>query len=108
MLPARARARSCQPGQGTCRGREVEPMLWSRRLANDDRTPSLAPTRVLIPIAAGVASLIALALISDTPARGKLFDNLHWTLAYSSAAALAWLGTRRVRPSNQIAHRWFA
>ena len=36
------------------------------------------------------------------------FDNLHWTVAYSTAALLAWLGVVEAESVSRLPRRWFA
>ncbi len=38
----------------------------------------------------------------------RFWDNVHWTVAYASAATLAWLSVRRANGVLKRARRWFA
>ena len=38
----------------------------------------------------------------------QLFDRLHWTVAYVTAAVIAWLGVRQAEGPDRTARRWFA
>jgi two-component system, sensor histidine kinase and response regulator len=55
-----------------------------------------------------VIALSVMARQSHDLVTGHLFDYLHWTIAYSVAVALAWMGVRSARPGDRIARRWFA
>ncbi|MEQ1831838.1 MAG: ATP-binding protein [Candidatus Eisenbacteria bacterium] len=55
-----------------------------------------------------VAVAITGALLSTTPQQRRWFDNTHWTLSYTSAALLAWLGVRHAASADRAARRWFA
>ena len=61
-----------------------------------------------------VATLVATCLLSyagrhgATTATGRVFDNLHWTLAYVTAVTLAWMGVRDAAPPDVASRRWFA
>ena len=72
--------------------------LWGRRLR------SLA-----LPIS---GLLIALAFVGlmvfRNPAWITFCDNVHWTLAYSTAAWVAWLGVAEAEPETRVPRRWFA
>jgi two-component system, sensor histidine kinase and response regulator len=62
-----------------------------------------------------VAGTLLLVLVLFTAARlsnklstGHYFDYLHWTIAYATAAALAWMGVRRAGGSDRVPRYWFA
>ena len=71
---------------------------WSHRLGS-----------IVLPIS---GSLIACAfvglLVFKDSAWVTVCDNLHWTLAYSTAALLAWLGVVEADPSTRVPRQWFA
>src|SRR5262245_31520328 len=62
-----------------------------------------------------VAGVLAAHLAAD-PVRVQFFDNLHWTVATSAAALMAWLGYRGAAPEtgdraaagDRQARYWFA
>lgn len=77
-------------------------------------TSSLTPAQVrqvamlLIPTSALVlAAFIAARLVSSIPMADWL-DNLHWTIAYVTAAILAWYGVQWADEHTRAARRWFA
>ena len=76
------------------------------------RLSSVDPQRlaVLLLIAAGLAvcALASVSLTSADPEAVKLFDRLHWTVAYVTAPIIAWLGMWRVEGPDRTARRWFA
>ena len=58
----------------------------------------------------GLAFVVFIALASIDPAKAhrRLFDNIHWTMAYVIAAALAWIGLRNSRGKDaERPLRWF-
>jgi signal transduction histidine kinase/CheY-like chemotaxis protein len=54
-----------------------------------------------------VISFIAAGLAS-TAFQADNLDNLHWTIAYATAAILAWQGVRQADATTRITRRWFA
>ncbi len=48
------------------------------------------------------------ARMVDSPLLADWLDNLHWTIAYCSAAALGWYAMLRADESTHLAKRWFA
>jgi signal transduction histidine kinase len=62
-------------------------------------------------LAAGVlatAAGIVGTRVVETPAKVRLFDNMHWTAAYLSAAVVSYLGIRRAEGPLRSARRRFA
>jgi hypothetical protein len=45
---------------------------------------------------------------SIDPESVKVFDRLHWTVAYVTAPIIAWLGMWQVEEPDRTARRWFA
>ena len=54
-----------------------------------------------------VAAFITARASSDIHA-AQLFDYLHWTVAYLTAATLGWRGVKSATPADAPARRWFA
>jgi len=52
--------------------------------------------------------MAALSLTATDTTTSQLFDRLHWTVAYVTAALLAWLGVWQVEGPDRSARRWFA
>jgi hypothetical protein len=48
--------------------------------------------RLLVVASAAVCVMAALSLTATDTTTSQLFDRLHWTVAYVTAALLAWLG----------------
>jgi signal transduction histidine kinase/CheY-like chemotaxis protein len=73
---------------------------------------SASPQRIAVPIlgmaGAAVCVMAALSLTATDVATSQLFDRLHWTVAYVTAAILAWLGVSHVAGPDRTARRWFA
>ncbi|HWO09186.1 MAG TPA: PAS domain S-box protein, partial [Polyangiaceae bacterium] len=63
---------------------------------------------VLLVSSTLVAAAIGVALLAETTATRRLFDNVHWTLSYGTAALLAWFGAARSRQEERRARRLFA
>ena len=63
---------------------------------------------VLAAGASLVSVAIAISLRSSEPSVERLFDNVHWTAAYATAAILAWLGLRKASGDNRKPRAWFA
>lgn len=53
------------------------------------------------------AAIVATRIV-HSPSWMRLWDNVHWTLSYAAAAAIAWLSTQRAQGSLRVARRWFA
>ncbi|MGE0113297.1 MAG: PAS domain S-box protein [Steroidobacteraceae bacterium] len=81
-------------------------------LAPDSRPLTPAQIRLVTFILAPVTLLVLLAFTAarytDTSLLADWLDNLHWTAAYVTAAALAWLGVRWADEQTRSARRWFA
>jgi CheY-like chemotaxis protein len=52
--------------------------------------------------------MAALSVTATDTTTSQLFDRLHWTMAYVTAAVLAWLGVSQVEGPDRTARRWFA
>jgi signal transduction histidine kinase/CheY-like chemotaxis protein len=61
----------------------------------------LASLAVCVLFALGQAS-------SDAQTTARVFDRLHWTVAYVAAAIIAWLGVFEGKGHDRTARRWFA
>jgi signal transduction histidine kinase/CheY-like chemotaxis protein len=64
--------------------------------------------RLLIVASAAVCAMSALSVTATDTTTSQLFDRLHWTVAYVTAAILAWLGVWQVEGPDRTARRWFA
>lgn len=63
---------------------------------------------ILIPASVLILITYAAARYSPTAVQAEFLDNLHWTIAYSIGALLAWCGVRWSDAVNRPARRWFA
>jgi signal transduction histidine kinase/CheY-like chemotaxis protein len=64
---------------------------------------------ILILASLAVCVLFALGQASsDAQMTARLFDRLHWTVAYVAAAIIAWLGVLEGKGHDRTARRWFA
>jgi len=70
--------------------------------------PQRLAVRILVVASAAVCALAALSLTSADLESVKLYDRLHWTVAYVTAALVAWLGVFQVAGPDRTARRWFA
>lgn len=68
--------------------------------------------RFAFPILSFASTLVALLLLGTVINRDQgwllLLDNLHWTVSFTAAAALGWLGVHAAKPKEKHARRWFA
>ena len=78
----------------------------SLRLSSVD--PQRLAVRILLAASAAVCAMAALSLTATDATTAQLFDRLHWTVAYVTAAVLAWLGVWQVEGPDRTARRWFA
>jgi hypothetical protein len=62
----------------------------------------LIPTLVILG-----ASFFGLTQAESHGAK-EFLDNLHWSIAYTAAAALGWVGWRQARADDRAARFWFA
>ncbi len=67
-----------------------------------------AARAVFVPAVAIVLGIVALERFVHDRATLTLLDNVHWTIAYAAAAALAWFGARRAPAGDRAARLWFA
>ena len=75
--------------------------------AKDARPLGPAVLAVLVPtLLLLIACFVALSQVESDAAR-EFLDNLHWTAAYTAAAALGWIGWLRARPEDRQARFWF-
>jgi PAS domain S-box-containing protein len=58
---------------------------------------------LLVSVAAFAAIRLGVA-----PNHTRFLDNVYWTVSYSAAAMLAWLGVRGAAPQDRISRLWFA
>jgi signal transduction histidine kinase/CheY-like chemotaxis protein len=70
--------------------------------------PQRLAVRLLIAASAAICAMSALSLSAADTTTSQLFDRLHWTVAYVTAAVLAWLGVWQVEGPDRTARRWFA
>src|SRR6187399_1288336 len=82
--------------------------IIQRVLGLDDARLARRAAAILIPTLVVVAGCVALAMTTSDPRTARRFDNVHWTVSYSAAAALAWLGARFASAPDVRAKRWFA
>jgi signal transduction histidine kinase/AmiR/NasT family two-component response regulator len=78
----------------------------SLRLSQID--PQRLAVRLLIVASAAVCVLVALSVTSGDAEASRFLDRVHWTIAYSAAAIIAWLGVFQVQGADRTARRWFA
>ena len=71
-------------------------------------TPAGLVGRVLVPAVIVVSGAILGARLATSPGWTRFFDNAHWTISYSTAALLAWLGVRFGGTDEREPRRWFA
>ncbi|MBS1187442.1 MAG: diguanylate cyclase [Burkholderiaceae bacterium] len=55
-----------------------------------------------------VAALLLGSVFLNQQGGLMLLDNLHWTVSFTAAAILGWLGARAANPREQRTRRWFA
>ena len=66
-------------------------------------------TRLVFTIGAAISvAAFAAARLGVAPEYTRLLDNVYWTVSYSTAALLAWLGIGDGRDADAPARRWFA
>ena len=63
---------------------------------------------ILVPASVAIVAAFSAARFTSSPALAEWLDNLHWTIAYVTAAVLGWLGVRWSEASVRDARRWFA
>ena len=75
---------------------------------NQNQTVLLMP-RFAFPILSFASTLVALLLLGTVINRDQgwllLLDNLHWTVSFTAAAALGWLGVHAAKPKEKHARR---
>lgn len=64
----------------------------------------------VLNVSAGIVLLAWAGILADFgPVVSRILDNVHWTVAYTGAAWLGWIGVRRAeRPDERETRRWFA
>jgi signal transduction histidine kinase/CheY-like chemotaxis protein len=62
---------------------------------------------VLLAGLAGTTLAVGATRVAHEPTWVRFWDNVHWTLAYAFATALAWLSMRRAHGNLARARRWF-
>jgi len=70
--------------------------------------PQRLAVRMLLAASAAVCAMATLSLTAADTTTSQLFDRLHWTVAYVTAAVLAWLGVWQGAGPDRTARRWFA
>jgi signal transduction histidine kinase/CheY-like chemotaxis protein len=76
--------------------------------ASRDASSSRIALKVLLPASMAVGGVFVAARLSGNPTVVPLLDFLHWTVAATAAAALAWLGARSAEERERAPRRWFA
>jgi signal transduction histidine kinase/CheY-like chemotaxis protein len=74
------------------------PVVSSRRIM-------LGSLLIVVVIVLGAA---AVAGMHPDPRLAAFFDCVHWTVSYTAAAVLAWIGVRNADSHDREARRWFA
>ncbi|HTR96587.1 MAG TPA: ATP-binding protein [Candidatus Acidoferrales bacterium] len=73
---------------------------------------SRLPWRAAAPVLAPASLVVAAAVLAQRFVRGlvalRVLDNLHWTVSYTAAAALAWIGVRHASAEDRTPRRWLA
>lgn len=72
-------------------------------------SPAAPHARTALAVLACTIGIIVLYLAARRSGEGRLadwLDNAHWTLAYVTAALLAWRGLRQATPTQAPARRW--
>jgi signal transduction histidine kinase len=64
--------------------------------------------RLLIGAGIVVACAFAVAVASTDEDLIRLFDCVHWTVAYIAAATVGWIGVATSQPEDRATRRWFA
>jgi signal transduction histidine kinase/ActR/RegA family two-component response regulator len=70
--------------------------------------PQRLAKRLLVVASAAVCALATLSLTTADLESAKLFDGLQWSVAYVTAALVAWLGVFQLEGPDRTARRWFA
>ena len=96
MSPALQSAAGPKSVSASAAGHAPDPVNWRRA------------AMVLLP--AGVIILASFGIIRSgiAPAWVRFLDNLHWTVAFTAAACLAWIGAHGAPVENRKPRRWFA
>ncbi|HEX5100214.1 MAG TPA: hypothetical protein VFV94_11970, partial [Polyangiaceae bacterium] len=55
----------------------------------------------------GTTAAVVATRVAQSVSWMRVWDNVHWTLSYASAATLAWLSMRRAQGGLRVARRWF-
>jgi len=82
--------------------------MLQRLLSTTDREVARVGSRILVPAAFVVTVAIVVSNAANDIATRRFFDNLHWTISYAAAAAVAWLGAVHADARERDARRWFA
>lgn len=88
------------PGLSTATPGEVHAAKGARPLGP-------APLAVLVPTLIVLGACFVALTQAESQAAREFLDNLHWTAAYTAAAALGWIGWLRARPEDRQARFWF-
>ncbi len=82
--------------------------LTTRVYGSFDRYSARLANYILLPAAIVASVSIAIALVTPKEPLKQFFDNVHWTLSFGVAAALAWLGSCTGTDPDRKARRLFA
>src|SRR6187402_3019559 len=82
--------------------------IFAKVLGLDDARLARTAAAILGPTLLAVAASVIVAMTTSDATTARFFDNLHWTISYSAAAALACIGARRAPAPDARAKRWFA
>ena len=65
-----------------------------------------------LPLLYGACALVAMLLLGTALTSDSdwllLLDNLHWTVSFTAAAILGWMGARTAKPRERLTRHWFA
>ncbi len=85
-----------------------ESTAFEKLLGTSERSVVRPAAAILIPaVTVVLAAIVSARMVSD-PGLKRVFDNVHWTVAYAAAAALAWVGVRTSSPRDRGPRKWFA
>ncbi len=84
-------------------------MSTETRASENAPAPRGRGALVVLLVASGLVAAAFLAIrLGVSPAWVRFLDNVHWTVANTAAAVLAWLGVRASGPHERQTRWWFA
>ena len=84
-------------------------MSTETRASENAPAPRGRGARVVLAVGSGLVAAAFLAIrLGVSPGWTRWLDNVHWTVAFVTAAVLAWLGVRASRPQERTMRWWFA